>query len=333
MNKTISKNIHTLHTIIDKVNIGVALLNEQNQIIFWNQFMEKHSGIAFADLSGKNIFEVFSYIPRQWLELKLKSVRLIKNYSFVSWTQRPYLFKFKHTRMITDENIEFMHQDCTFIPIINPETRGTYVCITIHDMTDVVASQQKITEINDINRTLEQITSHDTLTSIYNRAYVERQIELEFSKSRKNGHVFSIILFDIDKFKNINDTFGHIAGDNVLKHLAMTVKSELRESDIFGRYGGEEFFILLPETDQAESIALAERLRKAVAASATPHDRNEITITISLGAVQYRSETDNYLQMIHDADIALYHSKKNGRNAVSLYKPSGCELINPEKHL
>ncbi|MBF0376148.1 MAG: diguanylate cyclase [Desulfamplus sp.] len=328
MNNISLDNIQTLHDIIDHINIGITVLDTHNHVMFWNRFMAKHSGISAPDLIGRNLFDVFSYLPRQWLELKLKSVRLIRNYSFVSWTQKPYLFRFNHNRMISGESIEYMHQDCTFIPVHNSDTGETYVCIAIHDMTDVVASQQKIIEINDINKTLEHMTNHDGLTAIFNREYVEKQIEYEFCKAKRYGSMFSIILFDIDRFKNVNDTFGHIAGDEVLRNTASTIKSQLRSSDVFGRYGGEEFIILLPETNLENTAFLSQRIRHNIEKMITIYENLEIKITISIGVVQFRPDIKDYLQMVHEADIALYHSKQNGRNAVTQYKITGCNLLN-----
>lgn len=320
-------NINTLTDIIENINIGVAAVDEQNRLVAWNKFMVKNSGIQSAELMGQNLFDAFSYLPRQWMELKMRSVRLIKNYSFVSWTQKPYLFRFKNNRMMNEQNIEFMHQDCTFIPVTNAETKETYVCITVTDMTDVVASHKKLTEINDINKTLEHITNHDALTSLFNRAYVEEQISREFDKAKRYGNPFSLVFFDIDKFKHVNDTWGHLAGDEVLKNVADTVRNQLRAPDIFGRYGGEEFLILLPETAAASALHLSQRLKKGVGDMITRFGENEIRITISMGLVQFRPDIGNYLQMIHEADVALYHSKTGGRNAITQYKTTGCELV------
>jgi len=320
-------NIQTLYNILNHINIGMTVLDEQNRIVVWNQFMAKHSGIDEADLLGKNLFDVFAYLPEQWLELKLKSVRLIRNYAFVSWTQKPYLFRFSHNSMMTGENIDFMHQDCTFIPVKNELTGGVYVCITIHDMTDVVISQMKFAEIKDINRTLEQMTNHDNLTSLYNRAYVERQIELEFEKAKRYGNAFSIVFCDIDKFKVVNDTHGHLAGDEVLKNVGATLQHHLRAADVLGRYGGEEFIILLPETTLESASTLSQRLCRNIEEIVTNFQDVEIKTSISIGVVSFRPDVQNYLQMIHEADVALYHSKTNGRNAVSQYKITGCELL------
>ena len=230
--------------------------------------------------------------------------------------------------MMAGDGVEFMNQDCTFIPIKNSTTGETYVCITIHDMTDVVISQMKLSEIKDINQTLEQMTNHDNLTSLYNRVYAENQIEFEFNKAKRYGNIFSIVFFDIDRFKDINDTYGHLAGDEVLIKISETVKNQLRSSDILGRYGGEEFLILLPETNLESASALSQRVRQKIERTTTYFQKTPIKVTVSLGVVQFRPDIKNYLQMIHEADVALYHSKQNGRNAVTQYKITGCQLLN-----
>lgn len=323
-------NIQTLYSILDNINMGIVLIDSGDCVVFWNNFMAKHSGIGAEELKGKNLFDVFSYLPRQWLELKLRSVKLIKNYSFISWTQRPYLFRFNHNRPITGgEVMEYMRQDCTLIPIQEGSTGKTYICITVQDMTEVAASQNKITEISDINRTLEHMTNHDSLTSIYNRAYVEKQIEYEFNKAKRYKSSFSLVMFDLDHFKTVNDTFGHLAGDEVLKRVSAEVRTHLRSTDILGRYGGEEFLILMPETKEDPSSAACERLRKTVESMIVRYDGMEISVTVSIGLVQFRPDMKDYLQVLHEADIALYHSKKSGRNAATKYKLTGCIKVTP----
>ncbi len=322
-------NIKTLYALIDNVNMGVVVIDPSDRVVLWNNFMAKHSGVAAADLCGKNLFDVFSYLPRQWLELKLRSVRLIKNYSFISWSQRPYLFRFAHSRPITGETIEYMHQDCTLIPIQDEESGTLHVCITVQDMTEVVASRNKINEISDINRTLEHMTNHDPLTSLYNRTYVEKQIEYEFNKASRYKGIFTVAMFDLDHFKGVNDSFGHLAGDEVLKRVAEEVKAQLRSSDVFGRYGGEEFFLLLPETAEEASAAACERIRAILESMRVVFGDNEISVTVSMGLVQFRPDHKEYLQMLHEADIALYHSKRNGRNAVTKYRMTGCVKVTP----
>ncbi|WDP89552.1 MAG: diguanylate cyclase [Desulfobacter sp.] len=323
MNRIEINNIDTLRNIIQHLNIGVAALDEENRVVAWNLFLAEHSNITAKAIMGRDIFEVFPDLPRPWMELKLRSVRLIKNYSFVSWTRRPYLFRFKNKDMMQNPHIEYMHQDCTFIPVTDTDTGHNYVCITITDMTESAASHFELAEIRDINKTLEQMTSHDGLTALYNKAYIENQANLEFNRAKRYNTPFSIVFFDIDHFKKVNDTYGHLGGDEVLKDISRLIDNRLRETDFLGRYGGEEFLLLLPETKEAQAILLAERMRQAVEEAVTWFEDREIRVTISLGLVEFRPDIKSHLQMIHEADIALYHSKANGRNTVSRYGEDG----------
>ncbi|MCP4455247.1 MAG: GGDEF domain-containing protein, partial [Planctomycetes bacterium] len=125
----------------------------------------------------------------------------------------------------------------------------------------------------------------------------------------------------------VNDTFGHLGGDEVLKNVSGLLGGQVRDSDVLGRYGGEEFIILAPETREEKALELSERLRAIVEETCVWFEDREICITISLGVVEYRDDIDSYLQMIHEADLALYHSKTHGRNSVSRYKNDNCERL------
>lgn len=314
-------------SIVDYAENGIVLLNHVNDIILWNRFMERHSGIQKEDIIGRNIFETFPYLPKSWLELKLQSVKVLKNYSFISWTQRPYLFQFNPKTQMVGDTLEYMYQDITFIPILDKESGNTFVCLIIKDVTDIVRCKRQIEEMKDMTQTLAAIANHDTLTSIYNRDYVEKQLKIEFNRAKRYNSEFSIILFDIDHFKKVNDTYGHLAGDEVLKKVSRSVTGLLRDSDIFGRFGGEEFIIILPNATEDASKIVTEKLRQAIESLTTRFISSDIRVTISLGFVQYNKGIIDYLQMAHESDLAMYHSKKCGRNISSQFKNGECIKI------
>lgn len=317
-------NIEILDSIINGMELGVVVLDSGKNVTYWNQFMTRHSGIKPDEIIGRNIFEVFDYIPRPWLELKIDSVRLIRNFSFLSWKQKPHLFKFHHNRPITGDALEYMYQDCTLLPIKSEEASEIQVCITIQDVTDLALARKKMEEVVELNKKLEELTNFDGLTAVYNRRYVEKRIEQEFNKAKQNGSVFSIVLIDIDHFKKVNDLYGHLAGDEVLKEFAKIIKSNLRAPDVFGRYGGEEFFALLPDTNEEEAGELGLSLKNAVEEAVVETKGKKIKVTFSGGVVQYREHETDYVQMIHEADQALYHSKESGRNRISKFGTGGC---------
>jgi diguanylate cyclase (GGDEF)-like protein len=161
----------------------------------------------------------------------------------------------------------------------------------------------------------------DPLTNIYNRRYFFELATKEFSRSRREGETFSIIMIDIDYFKNVNDSYGHLIGDQTLIRFSEICLANIREYDILARYGGEEFVILLPQTDADQALALAERLRDSV--EKTPLEFGEIivSITASFGISGSNKDMPLALDKILDrADQALYWSKKAGRNRISVWE-------------
>ena len=152
----------------------------------------------------------------------------------------------------------------------------------------------------------------DTLTGLSNRMKLDEALEGEANRARRYGNSFSIIMLDIDNFKQVNDTFGHLRGDEVLKRVADLLKKTLRKTDTPGRWGGEEFLILLPQQDKMSACMVAEKLRAAMQASEFPQVG---TITSSFGVTEYAAR-DTVETIIKRADEALYQAKKSGRNCV-----------------
>lgn len=181
--------------------------------------------------------------------------------------------------------------------------------------------------IGDLNRAeqhLREMATRDFLTSLLNRREAYRRIQEEKARAKRTGAPVAFILFDIDHFKRLNDTYGHNAGDMVLKRLAIKLMEALRDYDIACRYGGEEFLIVSPETDREQVLKLAERLRTTIAATTFSTDAQDISITVSIGVAQLQDD-DSIETVISRADAALYQAKKSGRNRVMTdnHKDSG----------
>lgn len=157
----------------------------------------------------------------------------------------------------------------------------------------------------------------DGLTQVFNRRYFNEALEREFNRSGRYERALSLILFDIDHFKRCNDTFGHLAGDNLLRQIGSAVKARLRREDIFARTGGEEFGILLPEIDLEGARATAEKVRKIVETTPLRYERNVISCTISLGVAQMAPPDETQEALYKRADGYLYEAKQAGRNRVA----------------
>lgn len=200
-------------------------------------------------------------------------------------------------------------------------------------ITSYVCIQEDITDLKDKETRLEFLATTDELTRIYNRRKFMESAKEEHKRSQRYGHSMGFVMFDIDHFKTINDTYGHDAGDEVLRQMASFVKEHLRETDVLGRLGGEEFAIILLETDAAGVIRVIERLRKALEDTPFTVSEKEIHVTASFG-ISMCSETspaatvDNLLK---EADQAMYHAKGMGRNKLALFhrNEGRAEILGP----
>ncbi len=166
---------------------------------------------------------------------------------------------------------------------------------------------------------LQRVAAIDPLTGLYNRRFGLERLSQEFSRSVRSNEPLGVVLFDIDHFKSVNDTYGHHVGDNVLKSIAKNVKGVLREGDTLMRYGGEEFLAVLPGAGEADLRAVGERMRRIVESSVTFESGTEVRATISLGGVSFPSaDVADLEDLIRKADAAMYSAKKTGRNRLTL---------------
>jgi diguanylate cyclase (GGDEF)-like protein len=161
-----------------------------------------------------------------------------------------------------------------------------------------------------------RLTTVDGLTQVYNRRYFVETLEREMGRALRYRRDLSLIMFDIDRFKRVNDSFGHLAGDYVLKHLASVVKGKIRREDVLARYGGEEFAIVLPEIDRGQALAFAEKVRKLVEAAEFRFEDVTIPVTVSIGVASLRGNVDDPLEFIRQADAMMFAAKEAGRNQV-----------------
>lgn len=180
-------------------------------------------------------------------------------------------------------------------------------------------SERFANELREANIRLEEMAFRDGLTNLYNHRYFQEMLAIEMARSKRYKYSLCLIMFDIDFFKEVNDTHGHPVGDQVLKNLAHSISKAVRPSDIVARYGGEEFAVILPETSQSGLKVFAERLRRCATNVATIIKGKPVNITISIGGARL-SPKHNITQQafINVADRGLFQSKKNGRNQVTI---------------
>jgi diguanylate cyclase (GGDEF)-like protein len=309
------KEIHWLMDMLQSIDVGLVVLDRDYHVQVWNGFMENHSGRKSMHVIGANLFETFPDIPEPWFRRKVDSVLTLASRSFTTWEQRPYLLRFKNYRPITG-TAEFMYQNITIIPLLSADGVVNHVGIIIYDVTDIALGK---TELKDANARLAQLSRTDRLTELNNRGYWEECLRSEFARFRRTGYASSLVMFDIDHFKKVNDTFGHQAGDEVIRATARMLREAIRTTDIAGRYGGEEFGIILVNTSAEQGIILAERLRKKVEAASVTFEQREIRYTISLGLAEISDAMKDHADWLSCSDQALYEAKRSGRNQAVIF--------------
>lgn len=278
--------------VFESLREGVIVLNQNRVIVDYNKAILNVIPTMGPHYIGKPITEVL--IQNPLLTEKLIEEQECDYTSFLE--------------------VEATHFRINFSKVVNKSGLHVGKIITFVNITEKVRMEEK----------LRQLASLDGLTQLFNRTFFMRKFEMVFDDIMVEGGSVSIIMFDIDHFKKVNDKFGHAAGDLVLTNVSSIAKLNLRATDFMGRYGGEEFIICMPETSIKEATYRANRVRQAVEESFTILDGEEITVTSSFGVSNVHMEAGedrySFQQLIRQADQALYAAKHKGRNCVEVYE-------------
>lgn len=291
--------------IFDMLDAGIVILDKELLVFKWNRWMATHSHIPSEKITGQSLFNFYPDLNVPWFLRNCKSVFTFGNFAFLSYKLHKCCFPFKSYNSL-GYDFEYMQQNCTVGPLRNDDNNIDYIYITVQDVTEVASYEQKLIEMN----------TRDGLTDIYNRRFFDTRLEEEFIRHKRYSRPMSIIMLDIDFFKNTNDTYGHQAGDFILVSLTKLLSGRLRKTDIFCRYGGEEFCCILPETTIDSATSLAEELLHAVSSNVFVFNDTAIKITISLGVSVLGKDIDSAETLLKKTDDALYQAKKEGRNKV-----------------
>jgi len=217
----IFKDVHWLMDVLQGIDAGLIVMNRNFEVQVWNRFMQNHSALMPSDVLGRSLFDLFPELPESWFKRKAQSVFILHNAAFTTWEQRPYLFRFKHYRPITG-TAEYMYQNSTIIPLVNVSGEVEQICLIIYDVTDTAINRLALL---DANRQLEKLSQTDALTGLYNRGHWEKCLSKEFDRFKRYKSPCSLIMFDIDHFKKVNDQYGHPSGDAVIRAAAEEIRT------------------------------------------------------------------------------------------------------------
>ncbi len=299
----------TINHVFDTVNLGVVILDKQMRVQYWNNWMAVHSGYTKERMIGANLVEIFPNLNEPAFLRSFKSVLKFGNFYYFSQKLHRFLFPMK-TFSSFQSDYEYMQQSCSLCPIRDDSNAITHICITVQDVTEIANYEKKLIELN----------MRDSLTGAYNRRFLTRRLDEEFERHKRYERSLSLLMIDIDHFKNVNDTYGHQIGDCILKSVASEISHTLRKVDLLVRYGGEEFCCILPETGLESALVLAERIRSTIEQKEHEFDPLKIRITISIGVHEFKGNLDSADTLLRKADEALYLAKEAGRNQVIAVK-------------
>jgi diguanylate cyclase (GGDEF)-like protein len=279
------------HVLVERMSDGVLVVDARNRIVDINPAARGVIGSPATSPIGEPVEKVFS----AWSSI-------IAEFHDINQADAE----------ITIGNSPRRQLDLRISPLLDRRRHLVGRLIVWRDITELKRAQAK----------LKELATTDVLTQVFNRRHFLELADAELKRAVRFKHPLALMLADIDDFKHINDTLGHAAGDQVLIAFAKVCQRNTREIDVFARFGGEEFVLLMPETGREQAYEVAERLRLEVAQSLVAVDAHRISITLSLGIATLAGEQDTLELILQRADQALYSAKQSGRNRVVVWQVS-----------
>jgi len=287
-----------LRALAESAYDAIIMIDTNGRVSFWNHAAEKLFGYNEVEVMEK---EVHSLIAPEEARPKAETGM----YEFAMTGKGPAMGMVQETTGL--------HKDGTTFPV-----ERSVSAFRLGEEWYAVATIRDITKRKETEAKLRELATTDGLTGLNNRRQFMELSEREFARSMRYGRPLSMFMMDIDHFKNVNDTYGHDIGDVVLRSLSETSSIALRNADILGRLGGEEFGVLLSETGEDAAMEVADRLRGSIERTAIATNSGELTITVSIGVATLNPETKTLERLLKRADMALYDAKQSGRNRTVL---------------
>lgn len=291
----LSDEIITVEKLFESMPVAMALIDREGRHVALNQALASLSGLKAADLIGRKVEELSAESG--------ENIRRDFRY-FDAGTQVP--------------DHELSLGPMTYLVSVRPVRDPTgYAVGEMVALTDITRRKELEAELIDANRRLEYLASRDQLTGLLNARTFYEVCDRIIKVSLRDDSPFSVLFVDLDRFKGVNDAYGHEAGDLVLRSAAEALRQAMRDSDVPGRVGGEEFAAFLPETGLEGALNLAEKVRAAIEGLEMTYRGATLRVTASVGASARMRHHKSIADIQRDADHAMYHAKKEGRNRVS----------------
>jgi diguanylate cyclase (GGDEF)-like protein/PAS domain S-box-containing protein len=301
-------------------------------------------GLVSQSMVGIAIFErgTFTYSNSKFDEIygyTSDEIRTIDPLALVDPRDREHVAAY-----LGDDHTEATRVESTFrgmrkdgqIIYIECHARGLRVegeVVMVGLVIDITKRVQAEREVRRLQERLREESTHDALTGLHNRRYMEEALEHALADARRCGQRVSVIMSDLDHFKSINDRFGHLGGDEILRAYGRLLRDSARRADVCCRYGGEEFLLVLPTMAGDEALRRAEEIRASIGSQAIPFGHTALSVTASFGVATFPDDGDTSDELLRAADRALYESKKQGRNRVTPATRQGEEIFAGSAHV
>lgn len=289
--------------LLDHLHDGVYFVDPTRKILYWNDGAERITGYSREEMVGRycpdNILQHTDSIGRALCLVGCPLTRAI------------------HEGVSREEEVFLRHKDGHRVPVLTKASPVRNAEGRVIGAVELFSDNSRKMEAISKAEILERQAMVDVLTGLGNRRYCDDMLEGMLKAASRNGKAFGVLMMDLDRFKDVNDRYGHDTGDDVLRMVGKTISSNMRGFDYVGRWGGEEFMGLVAETDEEGLFYVADRCRVLVEKSYLMRDGKKVSVTLSVGAALYRP-TDNATTIVKRADQMLYISKEKGRNRVTM---------------
>ncbi|MBI2471167.1 MAG: diguanylate cyclase [Planctomycetes bacterium] len=289
-------------TILENLYDGVYFVDCDRRILYWNKGAENISGYTRSEVIGKRCADNIRHINEHGIQLCMTECPLAKTVA---------------DSVPREQNLYIRHKKGHRVPVLTRTSTLQDSLGQIIGAVEIFSDNSPVHSITQRIKELEKMVLLDPLTELANRRYIESNLQTRLDEMRRYGRPFGILFMDIDRFKIVNDTYGHDIGDKVLIMVANTFVKNVRASDIVGRWGGEEFLAIIPNINEEQLYFTANKLRVLVEQSGFSLDSGIVQVTVSIGATIAQPK-DTAETLLERADKLLYYSKANGRNRASI---------------
>lgn len=307
---------------MDFLPMGIMVLDRELRVVFWNACLESWTGHARAKVLNRDVRRLFPLMNRPFVLPRLQALFEGAPPAVFSY----HLHKHLVPSRLPDGSFRLQHS--VAYGLRGPDGEIGHVVLSLQDVTEIhnrldenLRIRRELERENRIRRKVEikfrELATRDMLTGLANRRWFLGVLAREVRRAKRFGHPLCLLVIDLDHFKLVNDTWGHLAGDEMLRQFAASCREKVREIDQIGRLGGEEFGVVMPETTLEGARAVAGRLLQAVRALSVSHEGVEVRVTASIG-LACLCEGQDLREFLHAADQAMYQAKLNGRDRLEL---------------